>query len=71
VLEPSGTVAAQRTFDRTMTGASLKVQAKGRGFHTLILQSSNTPASQKETPYTLRISYSAPQNPSPGELAQL
>jgi alpha-amylase len=69
VLEPSGTVAAQRTFDRTMIGASLKVQAKNRGFHTFILQSSNTPASQKETPYTLRISYSAPQNPSPSELA--
>jgi alpha-amylase len=60
-LDPSGAVAAQRTFDRTMSGSSLKLQAKSKGSYTFLLQSSNTPAAQTETPYTLRVSYMAPQ----------
>jgi alpha-amylase len=71
VLEPAGVVAAQRSFDRTMSGASVKLQSKATGFHTLLVESSNTPASQEETPFTLRVSYSAPKNPSPNDLAEL
>ncbi len=60
-LTPTGEVAAQRNFDRTMSGASLKIQTKTKDFLAFTVQSANTPAGQQEIPYTLRISYMAPQ----------
>jgi alpha-amylase len=62
VRDPLGGVAAQRSFDRAARGASLQFQAKTQGLHTFLVQSQNTPAAVKETPYTLRVSYTAPQN---------
>ena len=70
ILEPGGAIAEHRGLDRTMSGGSVKIQTKRRGFHALVVQSVNTPASQKETPYTLRVSYSAPRDPTPDELAK-
>ena len=70
VVNPAGATATQHNFDRTMSGASLNLQAGGKGFYTLLLQSVNLPASQKETPYTLRVSYMAPGDPSADELTQ-
>ena len=62
VRDPAGAVVSQRSFDRTQQGGSLQLQAKNLGFYTFLLQSSNTPAAQKETPYTLRVSYLAPRS---------
>jgi hypothetical protein len=62
LLDPAGAVASQRSFDRTEQGGSLQLQAKNLGFYTFLLQSSNTPAAQKETPYTLHVSYLAPRS---------
>ena len=68
MLDPSGATVGERTFDRTMSGASLKLEANARGFHSMMLQLANSPTPQQGIPYTLRISYSAPKNPSPAEL---
>jgi alpha-amylase len=71
VLGPSGAVVAQRSFDRTMSGTLVKLVTGSKSLCTFMLQSANTPASQTKTPYTLRIAYTAPQNPSISELAKL
>jgi alpha-amylase len=63
VLAPAGTAAGQKTFDRNMSGASLNLHAQSKGPYTFLLKSTNTPSAQSETPFTLRLSYMAPQTP--------
>jgi hypothetical protein len=52
---------AQKNFGRTASGSTLQFQAQAKGFYAFVVRSANTPAAVKDTPYTLRVSYSAPQ----------
>jgi hypothetical protein len=62
LLEPGGTVAAQRVYKSTTPqGSALSFQAKQKGFHEFRIQSANTPAQNQTPTYKLRVKYTAPQ----------
>jgi alpha-amylase len=61
VHDPSGKVVAQKGFDHTASGDTVPFRAQAKGFYAFLVRSANTPGAVKDTPYTLRVSYSAPQ----------
>jgi alpha-amylase len=63
VLEdPSGATAASATLHQSSAqGSGFREQAHKRGFYSLFVQSSNTPAQNSAPAYRLRLTYTAPQ----------
>lgn len=62
ITDPSGERLGTKDIKRgAATGAPLSVQTKRKGFHALIVRSSNTPPQAKAPEYTVAAAYSAPK----------
>ena len=62
IESPQGSQLLSKTFGRTESkGASVSVQTQSKGFHSLFVTSSNTPAGNKAPQYKVAVSYTAPQ----------
>lgn len=62
IESPQGGQLLSKTFGRTdSNGASVSVQTPSKGFHSIFVTSSNTPAGNKAPQYKVAVSYTAPQ----------
>ena len=60
---PDGRTAASRKFDHgAAQKAALTVATQHKGFHSLFVQSANTPAQNKAPKYKASVTYTAPQS---------
>jgi hypothetical protein len=59
---PDGRLANSSRFDQGAAGkASLTVAAQQKGFHSLFVESTSTPAGNKAPKYRASVTYTAPQ----------
>ena len=62
IEQPDSSLAASRKFDQgTAQGTSVTVGTQQKGFHSLFVQSANTPAQNKAPSYRASVAYAAPQ----------
>ena len=60
---PDGRTAASHKFDQGAAAkAALAVAAQHKGFHSIFVQSANTPAQNKAPAYRASVTYTAPQS---------
>jgi hypothetical protein len=62
IESPQGGQLLSKTFGRAdSNGASVSIQTQSKGFHSIFVTSSNTPAGNKAPQYKVAVSYTAPQ----------
>jgi alpha-amylase len=61
LLDPSGNRLDTRAFAMGEQGRSVDAVAAATGFHTFVIQASNTPEANRKPRHALNVSYQAPQ----------